>query len=171
MKPFPANKVILLVAAGLVFRAVLYYQPPVNTLKVGEPAPTFTLRLTSGETLKSEGLRGRPAILFFYANWCPCSHNSAALVRRAYEEYGTKGIDFISIGIQDTEADLKTFVQRHSFAFYTGMDTDGKVSGNFGVTTTPTTIIIDKDGKISGLIVGQIKSIEALEEKISEVAT
>ncbi len=169
MKPFQTNKVILLVAAGLVFRALLYYTPQVNTLKIGEPAPTFNLKLTTGEIINSEGLKGRPKVLFFYANWCPCSHNSAALVQKTYEEYREKGIDFISIGIQDTEADLKTFVQRHGFAFYTGIDTTGKISDSFGVITTPTTIIIDKSGKISGLMIGQIKTLKALEERISEV--
>ncbi|MBI5038174.1 MAG: hypothetical protein HZC13_00100 [Nitrospirae bacterium] len=48
------------------------------------------------------------------------------------------------------------------------MDTAGKVSDVFGVITTPTTIIVDKNWKISGLIVGQVKTFQAIEEKISE---
>lgn len=167
MKSVPINKVIFLLAAGLVFRAFLYYNPPVNTLKVGEPAPDVVIKLTSGDTLKSETFKGNPLVLFFYANWCPCSHNSAALVQNAYEEYRGNGINFISIGIQDGESDLRSFVKRHGFTFHTALDTGGKISDAFGVTTTPTTIIIDRDGKIGGLIVGQIKTLNALEEKIN----
>ena len=169
MKTSPVNKVILLLATGLVLRAFLYYQPPVNTLKVGDSAPTFDITLTNGKTLKSEGLKGKPLVLFFYANWCPCSHNSAPLIQKAYEEYMESDINFMSIGIQDGERDLKDFVKRHGFTFYTGTDTSGKISDAFGVITTPTTIIIDKDWKIGNLIVGKVKALKALEEKISEV--
>ena len=168
MKKYPVNKIIALLAAGLVLRAFFYYNPPVNTLKVGDAAPAFAITLTDGKTLKSEDLKGKPLVLFFYANWCPCSHNSAPLVQKAYREFLEADVKFLSVGIQDGESDLKDFVKRHQFSFYTGVDTAGKVSDVFGVVTTPTTIVVDKDWKISGLIVGQVKTMQAIEEKISE---
>lgn len=168
MKKHPINKLILLLATGLVLRAFFYYQPPVNTLKVGDAAPAFAITLTDGKNLRSEDLKGKPLVLFFYANWCPCSHNSAPLIQKAYGEYMEADVKFLSVGIQDGESDLKDFAQRHQFSFYTGVDTSGKVSDVFGVVTTPTTIVVDKDWKISGLIVGQVKTMHAIEEKISE---
>ncbi|MBI5097174.1 MAG: redoxin domain-containing protein [Nitrospirae bacterium] len=168
MKKYPVNKIIVLLATGLVLRAFFYYHPPVNTLKVGDAAPAFAITLTDGKTLKSEDLKGKPLVLFFYANWCPCSHNSAPLVQKAYVENMKADVKFLSVGIQDGESDLKDFVKRHQFTFYTGVDTAGKVSDVFGVITTPTTIIVDKNWKISGLIVGQVKTFQAIEEKISE---
>ncbi len=169
MKTSPTNRVIALLATGLVLRAFLYYHPPVNTLKIGDMAPAFAITLTDGKILKSEDLKGKTSVLFFYANWCPCSHASAPLVQKAYEEYMGGDVTFLSVGIQDGERDLKDFVKRHGFTFYTGTDSSGKISDAFGATTTPTTIIIDKNGKIGNLIVGKIKTLNALEEKISEV--
>ena len=162
------NKVILLFATGLLLRAVLYYNPPVNILKVGDSAPAFAITLTDGKALKSEEFKGKPLVMFFYANWCPCSHNSAPLIQKAYEEYTGADVKFLSVGIQDGERDLKDFVKRHGFNFYTGTDTSGKISDAFGVATTPTTIVIDKNWKISGLIVGQVKTMKAIEDKIGE---
>ncbi len=49
----------------------LFLQPIIAqaVLKVGEPAPGFTLQLFSGGKLALEELKGKPVVLNFWASW------------------------------------------------------------------------------------------------------
>ena len=174
---FQINKIIILVAVALVLRGILNYTPPITLLKVGDKAPNFSLKLVDGKTFnfspnhahhhEGSGGDGKPMVMFFYANWCPCSNASAQFLKQASEEFS--GVNLIGIGIQDNETDLSKFLDKHKLKFPAGFDLKQEVARGYGVATTPTTIFINKEGKIDSIFVGKLKKYEEISERIEKI--
>jgi peroxiredoxin len=171
---FQINKIIFLIAIALVLKAILNYTPPLIPLKVGDKAPAFSLKLREGTIFDfspshaSHSITGggKPMVIFFYANWCPCSNHSAPLLKQAFEEFSSSGVSFIGIGIQDKEEELNGFIERHKLHFNTGFDIKQEIARSFGVATTPTTIFVNKEGKIDSIFVGKIKKYDDISERV-----
>lgn len=117
-------------------------------------APDFTLKTLNGQEITLSKLKGKVILLDFWATWCaPCRESIPHLIhlQKMYQEKG-----FVVIGMNVDKGDVET-VQR----FVTSMDipypitiTPEEVSRNFGVTALPTTILIDKEGKIRQKFLG-----------------
>src|SRR5207249_11155135 len=70
---------------------------------VGRPAPAFSLApVGGGAPLSLESLRGRPAVINFWATWCvPCFEEHAALTAAARTQ---RDVQFVGIVYEDEEA-------------------------------------------------------------------
>lgn len=164
-----ANKIILLTALGLILLAVYNYKPQTVSIEIGQAARLFDIELIDGKKWSLEEQKGSPVVIFFWAQWCPCSHNSMPFMEQAYKEYGPKGVRFIGIGIQDTQSELKKFIQQEKPSFPMALDLRSKAANLYGIVTTPSTLFITKDGKIGGKYVGQIKTYQTLSEPLNRL--
>ena len=164
-----ASKIILLAAIGLILLAIYNYKPQAVSITIGQTAKPFNIELIDGSQWRLEGYKGAAVVLFFWAEGCPCSHNSMPFMEQAYKEYGEKGVKFLGVGIQDTESELKKFIQQEKPSFPMAFDLKSKAADLYGIVTTPTTIFITKDGKIGGKYVGQIKTYQTLSEPLNRL--
>ena len=128
---------------------------PLDPLRVGDPAPPFTLTLVSGESRTLEGYRGRGLVITFMSSWCPCSNDSIPLFKEAHARHLGK-VAFLMVGIQESESKFKAFVQKKEIPYDAGFDT-AKIARNYGVNAPPTTIFIDQGGKVKQFFYGNIK--------------
>ncbi len=117
-------------------------------------------------------------MLDFWASWCvPCRKGNPHL-KELYAKYKEKGIEFVGIADDDrAEAKWKEAVAkdgtgiwkhvRRGLKYENGVfDTSADISGNFGIHTLPTKILIDRDGKIIGRYGEQE---EELNKKLKEI--
>lgn len=58
----------------------------------------------------------------------------------------------------EPEAATRSFLETRGYTFAFISDEDGAVSGYFGISVIPTTIVIDQTGRIAGSIVGDASS-------------
>ncbi len=56
-----------------------------NSLKVGSPAPDFTLGSLDGQTIWLSQFKGHPVMLTFAASWCPDCRNEAPILQSLHE--------------------------------------------------------------------------------------
>lgn len=166
---FQFNRIVLLVAAGLILRAFFLYEPPLVPLQMGDAVPEFQLELFNGKKLGHATIMGAPHVFFFFANWCPCANHSAPLLKRAFEEYSGKGIQFVGVGFQDKREDLRAFAERHKLPFPVGSNDQDATAKAFGIGTPPTTIFVDSHGKVSSIFTGKIKKYEDLKEFLEKM--
>ncbi len=136
------------------------FDDDVVPLKVGIVAPPFTLTLIDGGTVDMERVNGNGHILTFMASWCPCSNESIPLMKQAHARYQAQCIEFLMIGIQDAESKFERFVDKWEFAFPAGYDSGDRIAHTYGVTAPPTTIFIDREGKVQRVFYGNIKDKE-----------
>jgi cytochrome c biogenesis protein CcmG/thiol:disulfide interchange protein DsbE len=125
--------------------------------RVDKPAPDFTLPLLDDEreVVMSE-LAGKAVVINFWASWCrPCRDEAVGLERtwRAYEE---RGVVFVGIDIQDSEAAARFYLDEFGVTYPNGRDVDGKITIDYGVVGLPVTFFVSRDGIIERRWVGAI---------------
>ncbi|RJR42185.1 MAG: TlpA family protein disulfide reductase [Desulfobacteraceae bacterium] len=128
----------------------------------GGPAPDFSLKDTSGNTVSLKDLRGKYVILDFWATWCPPCLMSIPELVSLHGKY--KDRDLVVLGISlddpdkvDTRA-LNRFREQHRIG-YTILRGNDKVvydySGRDGMPI-PTMFLLDREGRIVEKLVGYI---------------
>lgn len=136
--------------------------------RIGEKAPGFTVRTVEGKTVTLADFKGRPLVLAFMAEWCPCSNDSVPVFKEAYGKYG-RNVGFLVLGFQDSESKFKAFVNKHALPFPAAYDGGDRIGASFGVIAPPTTFFISREGKIEKAFYGKIAEKEKLFAFIDEV--
>jgi len=127
----------------------------------GKPAPALDAIEWLGPkppTLAS--LHGHPVLLFFWAHWCPDCKSEAPILAKLVATYGPKGLvligptklyGFAAGGEPAAPAAEKQYIQQVREKYYPdfgGMPVP--VSGanflNYGASTTPTIVLLDRNG-------------------------
>lgn len=119
------------------------------------PAPAVSLpALDGGEPVTLAARLGRPVVLNFWASWCePCTREMPALIDFAKD---TPGIDVVGLAVNDVPADSRRFAEEVGIPFDLGIDRDGDVAREFGVTGLPVTVIVDQEGRVADTFFGEI---------------
>jgi peroxiredoxin Q/BCP len=102
-------------------------------LKLGDPAPSFSLLDQAGETVKLSDFAGRKLLVYFYpkADTPGCTTQSCA-VRDAREDLASLGVDVVGISPDEPDAQSK-FDRKFGLGFPLLADTDHAVAEAFDV--------------------------------------
>lgn len=102
---------------------------------------------------------GKVVVVNVWASWCaPCRAEATELANVA-KEFENKDVQFIGLNTRDGLAAAKAFNDRFDTGYPSIQDKDGMLTlafGNLGPAATPTTIVLDKSGKVSGRILGPV---------------
>ncbi|MGD0916354.1 MAG: TlpA disulfide reductase family protein [Thermodesulfobacteriota bacterium] len=122
--------------------------------KESELAPDFTLKTLDDHEITLSNLKGKVVLLDFWATWCgPCKESTPHLVQ-LYKTYHQKGLEIIGMNVDRGDvSDVRRFVKSMAIS-YPVIITPDAVQRNYGVTGIPTTVIIDKQGRVRDKIPG-----------------
>jgi len=134
---------------------------------VGRAAPEFTLRpLEGGEPVTLASLRGRPAVINFWATWCvPCFQEHPLLVSAA-RSLGDR-VRFVGVIYEDSEQQVRGFLARQGSAYPSLVDPGSRTAIAFGVFGVPETYFLDAEGKIAAKHIGPLDA-QSLEAKLRQ---
>lgn len=144
---------------------------PPASLKAGSAAPDFTLALLDGGQLTLSELRGHPVVLNLWATWCyPCRQEMPAL-EKAYQCYKDAGLLVIGLNLtsQDSESDVRAFVQEFGLTLPIVLDRDGSVIARYQLLGLPSTFFIDQSGIIRAVIVGGPMSEATIQSNVEDL--
>ena len=116
----------------------------------GPLAPDWSLASSAGRTVEfHRDARGAPAVLFFWASWCP--HCGAALpyMESLYQEFAARGVHFYAMNIWE-DGDAVAYFARHHYHLPLFLAAD-LVAEDYGVQGTPAVIVIDSGLRITDL--------------------
>ena len=151
----------LVLAAGVAVLLVIQQDADTETPSrsrstVKELAPDFTLASLDGGSLRYGEIKGKPILINFFASWClPCREEMPAIERIA-REYKAKGVVFLGVAVDDTEAKMREFLTRFDVSFPVGLDSGATIQKSFGVYGIPTTYFIDRQGVINYFHAGAV---------------
>jgi cytochrome c biogenesis protein CcmG, thiol:disulfide interchange protein DsbE len=132
--------------ALLVWRLTHQAHPP----KLGAPAPNFALQRLDGDGVVSlESLRGKPAVINFFASWCEPCKGEAKVLESAWQQYKGR-VNFIGIDYNDVTSDGLKFQHAHHITFLTLRAGNGAVADAYGLTGVPETYFVDARGRLVG---------------------
>lgn len=115
-------------------------------------------------------LRGYPIVVNVWASWCiPCQEEFKLFAAAAYE-YG-KRVAFLGANADDTSGDAKAFLQEHQVSYPSYSVSTSQLGSLAQIEGLPTTIFINKQGKVVGVHSGQYDSAGVLDTDISTYAS
>ncbi len=118
------------------------------------PAPSFTLRLFDGGTLRLADQGGRVVVVNFWASWCPPCAEEAPELQAASQAH--RDVTFVGVNVWDAEAAARQFLRAYGISYPNGPDPDGRVLIEFGVTGIPETYFIDPQGRLVRRWIGPV---------------
>jgi peroxiredoxin Q/BCP len=99
----------------------------------GEPAPDFSLKDDSGDTITLSSLRGAPVVLYFYPkDDTPGCTAQACGIRDAWSEFQAAGAVVLGVS-PDGEASHASFKEKYGLPFPLLADSDHEVAEEYGV--------------------------------------
>ncbi len=110
----------------------------------------FTLpALEDSFTLSS--LKGKYVLLDFWASWCmPCRKENPKL-KQLYERYRKEGLEIVGVSLDHDGDKWEEAIQKDGLPWIHVSDLKGwqnSVSSTLGISSIPTAILLDKEGRI-----------------------
>ncbi len=114
----------------------------------------FALEALAGGTTKLSAFKGRLVFLNFWATWCgPCNIELPAIAA-LYDRLKSKGLVVLGVDLAEKKDTVSSFVKKKGLLFPVLLDANGMVGAQYGVSSIPTTYVIDRNGRILGRKVG-----------------
>ena len=127
----------------------------------GQPFPVLDVEHYLGAPLPSaDSLKGKVVVSFFWAHWCPDCHRQLPILEQLHETYGDRGLaivgptqlyGYVARGEDATpEQELEflrgAYQERYPIPSWMSVPVSQQNFLDFGVSTTPTLVIIDREG-------------------------
>lgn len=123
-------------------------QPVTPTVSTDDVLPTVTLRALTGESISTEALRGRPAMLTLWASWCPPCVAEMPLLAEMHPWLVSRGIEFVAINQGESVDTITNYLQANGYAFAVWSDAQSQMGSVVRSNDLPTTIFVDANGVI-----------------------
>jgi thiol-disulfide isomerase/thioredoxin len=123
----------------------------------GEQAPASQFVLLDGTTTSTEQLKGKVTLVNFWATTCvTCVKEMPSLVA-TFNKYKGSGFETVAVAMDyDPPAWVLSYAQTRQLPFKVALDNTGELAKNWGdVRLTPTTFLVDKQGRIVKRFVGE----------------
>ena len=125
-----------------------------NTVE-GNVAPDFTLKSIDGKNISLSSLKGKVVVLDFWGSWCGWCIKGMPKMKEYYAKYKGK-LEILGIDCNDTEQKWRDAVKKHELPWlHVRNEGNPDVIVLYGISGFPTKIVVDAEGKISKVVVGE----------------
>jgi peroxiredoxin len=154
-----AVALVAAVAAGIPGASAWAEDPAFRAMQIIPPvteaqAPEFSLPSTEGGTATLSTLRGHVVVLNFWTTWCPACRAEMPSLERLHQELLPRGLVVLAINLRESAAEVVRFTSELGLSFPVLLDEDGQVATRYRVRALPTTVLIDRQGRVLGRAVG-----------------
>ena len=154
------------IAALVLTLAMACHPPPRPATRV--PATAVVREAGGARFAPAERYVGHPLVIDFWASWCKPCRMEMPNVKRVYDQYKTKGFEIIGVSLDREKGAWTGAIAQDGLPWKHVSDLgfwNNAAAQQYGVSSIPYTVLVDKDGKVLG------KNLRgpALEEKLAEV--
>lgn len=137
-------------------------------------AIVYTGTAQDGSTVSSSDYAGQVQVVnFWYAGCAPCRAEADELEQVA-QASANEGVSFVGVNVRDQALTAETFMQKFGISYPSIIDQNGQVqlafSSNVPPNAVPTTLVLDRQGRVAARVLGQITEASILQSLIDTVA-
>lgn len=121
-------------------------------LLVGCAAPSAELPAVDGSWMSLDEMRGRVVVVNFWAEWCGSCEGEL----KQFDAMAADHPDVAFVGIAHASGslqDVRAFAERAGLSIPILLG-DGEVERRYGISVFPTTLILDRDGRVRRRVFG-----------------
>ncbi|TAK35987.1 MAG: redoxin domain-containing protein [Chloroflexota bacterium] len=136
-----------------------------SSLRIGDPAPDFTLVDLAGNPIRLSDFRGQAVFLYFFATWCSACRSTLPDVAATYEENKARGAVVLAVALWDDLTAVREYAASARLTFPIVLDTTGQVSALYRFSGLPReahehagvpSFFVDRDGIIRDMYFGKM---------------
>ncbi len=124
-------------------------------LKIGMDVPEYSLKALDGQEYTLAQVKGQPATLMvFFATWSPRSTPALEDAQKLYAQYADKGFRVLAVNVNrlnlgsDDRRQIEDLKLNLKLTMPIVIDANLETYNAFGVVATPSTAVIDAQGRI-----------------------
>ncbi len=158
----------IVTAAALLLAAVALIAVEIKTSgkTKSRPAPALPSEVLNPPRVDLASLRGKPALVNFWASWChPCQQEAPEMERLARRLNGRARL--VGVDWSDDLGNARAFIRAHRWTFPVLRDS-GAVGEEYGISGLPTTFVLDRRGQIVATLRGP-QTLTDLEQALRSV--
>ncbi len=128
------------------------------SLATNKKVPEIVVTSITGEAIKLYQDKNNFTIINFWATDCPGCVKEMPGLTNIYNQLKGQGLQIIAVSMSyDPPNQVLNFTQKNKIPFPVVLDVDGQIARSFGdIRLTPTSILIDKNGKIIDKVIGEL---------------
>ncbi len=132
---------------GLIFSVIAATSLASSDL-MGQAAPDFALKSSTGDNLRLSEFRGDVVMINFWATWCGPCRQEMPLLDELYQRYERVGFSLLGVNIDDDSRKAMNMISELGVNFPVLFDNTKEVSKLYQVDAMPVTVIVDRDGNV-----------------------
>jgi len=130
--------------------------------------PDLSVKLLDGKQVRlSVLLEEGPLLVSFWATWCAPCKKEMIFLEEFHQKYNENSFRVLAISTDSPKSmsKVKSYIRAKKHTFLVGIDPNQEIAKKMNALLMPTTLILNKDRKVSwyhqGFIPGDEKEIEA----------
>jgi len=144
--------------------------PP--STEVGATMPPYQATMLDGTPFDLSAERGKKVVfLNLWATWCgPCRFEIPEL-EKMHAKYAPRGFEVVGVSLdEDGAAAVKSFAKEQPIGYPIALDPSGRIANVVQTTVLPTSLLIDRSGKIVWRRIGALMGPDATLDAAIETA-
>ncbi|MBI5502365.1 MAG: TlpA family protein disulfide reductase [Deltaproteobacteria bacterium] len=118
-------------------------------VSVGAALPDATFRDLAGNAVRTADLRGKPAVIAFWATWCTSCKAELDHLKAVRAAHPEAELRILAVSVDEERADLDDYLADHSFPFPVYHDPDRAAAAKFSDDEDlPLTVVADAQGQV-----------------------
>ena len=124
--------------------------------KIGAAAIDFNCQDLEGQAWSLDKVKGKIVLLRFWADWGPYCRYEMPIIDKYYRKLKKEGFLVLAVNVKQSAEVALAFIAQLDVTFPVPLDPDGKMARRYGVYAIPTNFLIDREGVIREILIGEV---------------
>lgn len=129
---------------------------------LGQAKP-FILYDTDSVEFSLANYKGKPVLIHFWADFCAHCRQEFPKIQQAYDVLKPKGYEFFAVNSGQTKEHVREIKITYGLTYPLLVDEERKTAELYGVTGLPTSLFVDRRGKIREKYIGYLEEKQIID--------